>query len=131
MRTSSFVADQGRLPIQIPYSERLAASSMPAAIAGSFFPSVAAGSPLTERDFTVAVSFLSLVGTNFTFLALRRAFLEGGSGALMLTSSSATSGSRFRFLVGVTGVEEFNPSFEAPDSDHFDVRISIAFFLNS
>ena len=107
VRTSSLVADQGRLPIQIPCSERLTASSEAAVRAGDFPSSAAARSPLTGRDFAVAVSFLTLVGgTVFAFLALRRAFLEEGSGALMLTSSSATSGSRFRFLEGVTEVEE-------------------------
>lgn len=124
VRTSSFVADQGRLPIQIPYSERLTASSEPAIFAGG--SSAATDSPLTERDSAVAVSFFMLVGTVFAFLALRRAFLEGGSGALMLTSSSATLGSRFRFLERVNEVEEFNPPFEAPESDIFELRIPFA-----
>lgn len=126
VRTSSFVADQGRLPIHIPYSERLTPSSEPAAIAGVFLTSAAAVSPLTVRNFAFAISSLALVGSVLAFLALRRAFLEGGSGALMLTSSSATSESRFRFLEKVTRVEESNPSFEAPESDIFDVQTSFA-----
>lgn len=126
VRTSSFIADQGRLPIQIPYSERFTTSSEPATIAGVFLPSAAADSPLTVRDFAVATSSLALVGTVLTFLALRRAFLEGGSGALILTSSSATLASRFRFLEKLTRVEESNPSFEAPESDIFYVRNSYA-----
>lgn len=115
---SSFVADQGRLPIQIPCSERLTAGSEAAAKADAFPPSAADGFPLTGRDFAVAVSFLTPVGgTVFTFLALRRAFLDEGSGALMLTSSSATSGFRFRFLDGVAEIEE---------SDMFYLVISYA-----
>lgn len=44
------------------------------------------------------------------FLAFRRAFLDGGSGALMSTSSSVmVVGSRFRFLDDGNGEAEIMP----------------------
>lgn len=61
------------------------------------------------------------------FLAFRRAFLDGGSGALMSTSSSAVMvvGSRFRFLDKGNGeVDELMESSILCLTPHFLVSTS-------
>ena len=88
VRKSDLEADHGRLPIQMPYSERLAGWL---------------GSGLSSSEAEERMSALNFdggsIGACFAFLALRSAFFDGGSGALMSTSSSSIVAScRLRFL---------------------------------
>lgn len=87
-RRSDFDADHGKLPIQIPKSDRL----------DGWVNS--AWSSLELGNSTMGLGFdEDLLGTFLPFLALRSAFFEGGSGAAMFTSSSSMLGSSlFRFL---------------------------------
>lgn len=91
VRRSALVAVQGRLPIQIPCSER-------------FDKAVCSCIPVSEsRLGSVILEGLGavLVEGILPFLAFRSAFFEGGSGAVTSTSISSTAGSvRLRFLEG-------------------------------
>ena len=81
---------QGRLPIQMPWSERLAG-------AGAGF----AGDSSSESEWGFEGFIAGGLGRILPFLAFRMAFLEGGSGAVTSTSnSSAASWSLLRFLGG-------------------------------
>lgn len=88
LRTSALVADHGRLPTHIPYSERLR---------GAMFDNV---SSFPDTLSALGESCRALAATtDFPFRALRRAFFEGGSGALILISiSSLLESTRFRFF---------------------------------
>ena len=96
VRKSALVAVQGKFPIQTPYSERFDGAE---ALAGA--------SSSDAKPVCTAISLLSDFGAAkvvLRFLALRRAFLEGGSGAVTSTWISSTIvSSRFRFLDGDTG----------------------------
>jgi hypothetical protein len=87
-RSSFLVAVHGRLPIQIPQALRLVLESESTAVFGSVGSSAPSGA------------------ADFDFLALRRAFLESGSGRLTsISSSSVGSVSLFRFLDSSGDVE--------------------------
>lgn len=99
-RKSSFVALHGRLPIQIPWSERFTG-----AVGGWGSSSEPESGLVVMRLVLDAWVFgapgSEVAGAVLFFLALRRAFFEGGSGAETSTSSSAVGrSSRFRFLEG-------------------------------
>lgn len=95
LRISSFVALHGKLPTHIPKSER-------------FDSGVGADPSIVDSCVVVTVFGVDSEGVGklefLVFLAFRRAFLDGGSGAETSTSISAAGlFSLFRFRDGDTG----------------------------
>lgn len=101
---SALVMLKERLPIQIPCSERLDEVVRPALLS-SFWDAGMITSSLSMELEAGANTVDELAGVgSFPFLAFRSAFLDGGSGALMSTSSSSgASVSLLRFLEGCGG----------------------------
>lgn len=89
VRSSVFDTCHGKLPIQIPCSDLFSTSD--------FLVCLISGSGLGSAPDLDG-------GRGLPFLRRRRAFLEGGSGAVMSTSISSTT--VFRFFEG--GVSEFS-----------------------
>lgn len=97
LRRSALVAVQGRLPIQMPYSERFGGAEGSAGTSSSDAEAVC-------KAIMLLLSDLGPAGVALPLLALRRAFLEGGSGAVTsISSSPVVLSSRFRFLDGDSG----------------------------
>lgn len=113
-RMSAFVAVQGRLPIQIAWSLRAAG------VLGVDFED-SAGAVVDVSPYSAVV----VVGVDFDLLALRRAFLERGSGRERSIASSSSVGSRLHFWAGGEAV------VEAIMRDWFvEMYVAVAFMLS-